>query len=67
MPRINCCGLLPRQAMSSLQEQRAILHLTHLPFAEWFERFGPPASSTYAEVNPYAQQEDNSDSETPAE
>ena len=41
--------------------------ITHLPFAEWFERFGPPASSTYTEVHPYSQQEDDSTSETPAE
>jgi hypothetical protein len=41
--------------------------ITHLPFAEWFERFGPPASSTYTEVHPYAQQEINAASETSAE
>jgi hypothetical protein len=41
--------------------------ITHLPFAEWFERFGPPASSTYTEAHPYAQQEDNSAAETSAE
>jgi hypothetical protein len=39
--------------------------ITHLPFAEWFERFGPPANTTYPEVHPYAQQEDNEASETP--
>ncbi len=41
--------------------------ITHLPFAEWFERFGPPASLTYTEAHPYAQQEDNNASETSAE
>ena len=41
--------------------------ITHLPFAEWFERFGPPASSTYTEVHPYAQQDVNGASETSAE
>ncbi len=34
--------------------------ITHLPFAEWFERFGPPGSSTYTEAHPYAQQDENS-------
>jgi hypothetical protein len=29
--------------------------ITHLPFAEWFERFGPTAASAYTEVHPYAQ------------
>jgi len=29
--------------------------ITRLPFGEWFERFGPPRSSTYTEVHPYAQ------------
>jgi len=41
--------------------------IAHLAFAEWFERFGLPASSTYTEVHPYAQQEDNGASETSAE
>ena len=41
--------------------------IAHLPFAEWFERFGQPASSTYTEVHPYAQQEVNSASKTAAE
>jgi hypothetical protein len=41
--------------------------ITHLPFAEWFERFGPPASSRYTEVHPYAQPEDNGASETSAD
>ena len=40
--------------------------ITHLAFAEWFERFGPLASSTYTEVHPYAQQEVNGASETSA-
>jgi hypothetical protein len=38
--------------------------ITHLPFAEWFERFGPPDGSTYTEVHPYAQPEDNGAAET---
>jgi hypothetical protein len=29
---------------------------THLPFAEWFERFGPPPGLAYTEVHPYAGQ-----------
>jgi hypothetical protein len=43
-----------------------VMGITHLPFAEWFERFGPPANSTYTEVHPYAQQEENSATETPS-
>jgi hypothetical protein len=38
--------------------------ITHLPFAEWFERFGRPASATYTEVHPYVQPGENSRSET---
>ena len=44
-----------------------VMGITHLPFAEWFERFGPPANSTYTEVHPYAQPEVNGASETSAE
>jgi len=41
--------------------------IAHLPFAEWFERFGPPANSTYTEAHPYAQPEVNGTSEMSAE
>lgn len=44
-----------------------VMGITHLRFAEWFERFGPPANSRYTEVHPYAQQEVNGASETSAE
>jgi len=36
-------------------EMGEVMGITHLPFAEWFERFGPPASSVYTEVHPFAQ------------
>jgi hypothetical protein len=29
--------------------------ITNLAFGEWFERFGPPETSSYTEVHPYAQ------------
>ena len=40
--------------------------ITHLPFAEWFERFGPPAGSAYLEVHPYAGQRDDTASDMPS-
>lgn len=47
-----------------------MMGITHLPFAEWFERFGPPtrsgASSAYAEVHPYALQRDDTASDIPS-
>lgn len=45
-------------------EHGETMGIAHLPFAEWFERFGPPASATYTQVHPYAQPEKNSRSET---
>jgi hypothetical protein len=33
----------------------AEMGITKLAFAEWFEHFGPPETSGYAEVHPYAQ------------
>jgi hypothetical protein len=47
-------------------ELSEVMGITHQPFAEWFERFGPPTSSIYAEVHPYAQQGENTDSDTPS-
>jgi len=38
--------------------------ITNLAFGEWFERFGPPETSSYTEVHPYAQ--DNGDSDVEA-
>ena len=38
--------------------------ITNLAFGEWFERFGPPETSSYTEVHPYAQ--DNGDAEVEA-
>jgi len=38
--------------------------ITNLAFGEWFERFGPPETSNYTEVHPYAQ--DNGDAEVEA-
>jgi hypothetical protein len=46
---------------------RPMMGITHLAFAEWFERFGPPASSTYTEAHPYAQPEANGASEAPVD
>jgi hypothetical protein len=46
-------------------EQSEVMGITHLPFAEWFERFGPPASSAYTEVHPYAEQRDETASDMP--
>jgi hypothetical protein len=43
-----------------------VMGITHLPFAEWFERFGPPASSTYTQVHPYAEQRDDTASDMPS-
>ena len=48
-------------------ELDGVMGITHLPFAEWFERFGPPANSTYTEAHPYAQPEVNGASEMSAE
>jgi hypothetical protein len=42
-----------------------VMGITHLPFAEWFERFGAPASSAYLEVHPYAEQRDDTASDMP--
>jgi hypothetical protein len=42
-----------------------VMGITHLAFAEWFERFGPPAGSAYAEVHPYAQQHEDAASDMP--
>jgi hypothetical protein len=37
--------------------------ITNLAFGEWFERFGPPETSSYTEVHPYAQDTGDSDVE----
>jgi hypothetical protein len=42
-----------------------VMGITHLPFVEWFERFGPPASAAYVEAHPYAGQRDDAASDVP--
>jgi hypothetical protein len=43
-----------------------VMGITHLPFTEWFERFGVPASSAYSTVHPYAEQRDDTASDMPS-
>jgi hypothetical protein len=49
-----------------VMEPREVMGITHLPFAKWFERFGPPTSSTYTEVHPYVQPEDDAAPDLPS-
>jgi hypothetical protein len=45
----------------------AEMGITNLAFAEWFERFGPPETSSYTEVHPYARDnQENGDSDDEA-